>query len=64
VCLVLGLFGTLIDVPHAVRDVSPFEAVPMLPAEAMRWLPIVAIAVACIGLTVAGFEGLRRRDMA
>ena len=31
-----ALFGTLIDVPEAVRDLSPFEAVPALPAESMH----------------------------
>ena len=36
-CLVLGLFGTVIDVPEAVRDLSPFEAVPALPAESITW---------------------------
>ena len=36
-CLVLGLFGTLIEVPEAIRDLSPFEAVPALPAESMHW---------------------------
>jgi ABC-2 type transport system permease protein len=60
----LGLFGTLIDVPKAVRDLSPFEVVPTLPAESMRWLPVAAVALVAVVLAAAGFEGLRRRDMA
>jgi ABC-2 type transport system permease protein len=63
VCLVIGVFGTLIDVPQVVLDVSPFEALPSLPADPMRWLPVLAIVVVAVGLTFAGFEGLRRRDV-
>jgi ABC-2 type transport system permease protein len=64
VCVALGLFGTLIDVPEAVLDLSPFEVVPTLPAESMRWSPVVAVALVAVALAVAGFGGLHRRDVA
>ena len=62
-CLVLGLFGTLIDIPEAVRDISPFEAVPALPAESMRLVPVVLVAAVTVALVATGITTLRRRDL-
>ena len=62
-CLVLGLFGTLIEVPEAVRDLSPFEAVPSLPAESMHLVPVVLVAAVTVALVATGLTTLRRRDL-
>jgi ABC-2 type transport system permease protein len=64
VCLVLGMFGTLIDVPDAVRNLSPFEDVPSLPADSVRVLPVVIISAIAAALAAAGLTALRARDLA
>ena len=59
-CLVLGLFGTLIEVPEAIRDLSPFEAVPALPAESMHVVPVGVVAAVTVALVATGLATLRR----
>jgi ABC-2 type transport system permease protein len=62
-CLVLAFFGTLIDVPGAVRALSPFEHVPLVPASDATALPLVLMLVVAGACTIAGGIGLRRRDI-
>jgi ABC-2 type transport system permease protein len=45
-----------------VRDVSPFQHVPQMPADGFSLRPIVLLLVAAAALLAAGFAGLRRRD--
>ena len=60
-CLVLGLFGTLIEVPEAIRDLSPFEAVPALPAESMLVVPVGVVAAVTVALVATGLTTLSPR---
>ncbi len=62
--LLLGEFGPLFKLPQPVMDLSPFAHVPQLPGTAVRAMPIVALLAAALMLTIAGLDGLRRRDMA
>ena len=57
------MFGTLIDVPEAIRDVFPFEAVPALPAESMHLVPVGVVATVTVALVATGLTTLRRRDL-
>lgn len=60
---VTGWFGDLLELPGWAIDLSPFSWVPEAPAEPMGWAAwLVTLAVAAV-LTVAGVEGLRRRDL-
>lgn len=61
--LVFGLFGGLLDLPQAVRDLSPFSHVPALPAADVSWAPVVALTAAAVLLTAAGAVTFRRRDL-
>lgn len=57
-------FGELLRLPHWVRDLSPFTHVPAVPAEPMRWVPILALSAVACALVALGLWGLRRRDIA
>jgi ABC-2 type transport system permease protein len=63
VCFVIGMFGQLLELPQWVRDVSPFEHVPQLPAVDVTIAPLVVLTVVAAALTAAGLIGLRRRDI-
>ena len=61
--VVAGMFGGLLQFPDWVVDLSPFGHVPLVPAEAMQWGPVVVLAVLALVLIVIGIVGMRRRDL-
>jgi ABC-2 type transport system permease protein len=61
---VAAMFGTLLDLPRWVLNLSPFQHVPALPAASMSWLPIVVLTAVAAVLIAAGLAALDRRDMA
>ena len=60
---VIGMFGELLDLPGWVRDLSPFEHVPQVPADDWAVGPLVALVALAAGLTALGLAGFRRRDV-
>jgi ABC-2 type transport system permease protein len=65
VALVTGpLIGQLLDLPQWARNISPFTHSPNLPAADADVVPVVALLLIAVLLTVAGFLGFRRRDIA
>jgi ABC-2 type transport system permease protein len=63
VCFVFGFLGTILPIPNWLRDVSPFQHVPLLPAARLEMLPLVVLTAIAAGLTLTGLAGLRRRDI-
>jgi ABC-2 type transport system permease protein len=63
VCLVVGEFGKVMNLPSWVIAVSPFSHVPKLPGAAMAWTPLVVLALVAAALLWAGATGFRRRDV-
>ena len=63
VCSVFGMFGTLLDLPAAVLDISPFELTPRVPAASWDLVPIVVLLVVAAAITAAGTAAFRRRDL-
>jgi ABC-2 type transport system permease protein len=61
--LVIGLFGTLLEMPQWTLDVSPFEHVPAVPAAAFEVLPMVTLSATVACLAVIALLGLHRRDI-
>ncbi|MEE6310170.1 anibiotic ABC transporter [Plantactinospora veratri] len=64
VSLIAGQFGELLNLPQAVRDVSPFSHVPALPSAELSATPLVLLAVLAVALGAAGLALFRRRDLA
>ncbi|MFI8849571.1 ABC transporter permease [Streptomyces sp. NPDC053499] len=64
VCLVIGQFGTLLDLPDGLIDISPFSHLPNLPAESLTATPIVVMAALAAVLAAVGVAGFRRRSLA
>ena len=62
-CLIIGMLGQLLRLSHWVRDLSPFDHVPRLPAAAAHPLPILALLALSAVLCAAGLLGLRHRDI-
>jgi ABC-2 type transport system permease protein len=63
-CLVIAMFGPLLDLPGWVRDLSPFQHTPPAPAAAVTALPLAALSVVTAGLLAIGLAAFRRRDLA
>ncbi|MFC6023221.1 ABC transporter permease [Plantactinospora solaniradicis] len=64
VALIFGQLGELLNLPQAVRDISPFSHVPALPAAEASLLPLALLAVVAVALGAAGMALFRRRDLA
>ena len=60
---VVMLFGDLFRLPQWLQDVSPFEHVPMVPAETFSWGPVVVLFAVALVLSVAGQVAFARRDV-
>lgn len=61
-CVVV-FFGELLGLPMWVRDLSPFTHLPAVPAQPMRWGPVLALLATASALAGAGLWGLQRRDI-
>jgi len=60
---VVMLFGDLFGLPQWLQDLSPFEHLPMVPAEGFSWWPVLALSVVALVLSVAGQVAFARRDV-
>ena len=60
---VVMLFGAVFRLPQWLQALSPFEHLPLVPAEAFRWGPWVALLFVAVGLAAAGQVAFRRRDL-
>jgi ABC-2 type transport system permease protein len=63
VVVVVGLFGTVLRLPHWARQFSPLEHGAQLPAEAFQIVPVLALVASTVGLLALGVIGFRRRDL-
>lgn len=61
--VVVMLFGTLLQIPEWVQDVSPFRHLALAPAEDFRWQPLVALILVAGALSALGQALFRRRDV-
>jgi ABC-2 type transport system permease protein len=62
-CLVIGLFGQLLELPGWLRDASPFEHSPQIPVDRFDAVPLVAMTALAALLTVVGLAAFRHRDI-
>lgn len=59
----VGWLGVLLGFPQWAINLSPLGHTPLLPAEDMRWIPLVGALAGAIVLVALGLLGLRRRDL-
>jgi len=62
-CLIFGFLGSLLGLPQAVRDLSPFTHVPPVPAAEVTATPLVWLAVIAVVVGAVGVVLFRRRDL-
>lgn len=60
---VAGIFGDLLDLPGASRNVSPYEHTPQYPAQEMDWLPMIALLAVAAAITWIAYIGVNRRNL-
>ena len=60
---VVMLFGELLKLPQWLQDLSPFEHLPLVPAEPFEWQPFLLVAVVAAALSAAGQLAFARRDI-
>jgi ABC-2 type transport system permease protein len=61
--LLLTMFGSVLDLPRAVLNVSPFQHVPKVPSEAVTVPPLLWLTLVAAALTTAGIVRFRNRDL-
>lgn len=61
--IVVGFLGELLGLPTWIARVSPFEHVPLLPAESVTVLPLALLSVVAGVLTGGGAYAFGRRDI-
>ncbi|WP_121251346.1 ABC transporter permease [Nocardioides ferulae] len=62
-CLVVLMFGEVLQMPGWLRDLSPFQHQPLLPAEDVAWLPLGLLSLVAVALSAAGQLAFARRDL-
>lgn len=60
----VGWLGTLLQFPRWALNLSPLGHTPLLPAEEVRVVPLVVLAVLAVVFALAGLAAFRRRDLA
>jgi ABC-2 type transport system permease protein len=61
--LFVGIFGSLLQLPDWMFNLSPFAHVPSLPAEDLAWAPLLILTAIAAALVAIGITGFRRRDV-
>ena len=61
--VVVMFFGELLRFPSVVVDVSPFSHLALAPAEDVRWMPVVVMALVALVVSAVGQLAFRRRDV-
>jgi ABC-2 type transport system permease protein len=61
---VAAMFGSVLDLPQWLLNLSPFQHVPALPAAPMSWLPLVVLTALAVVSIVLGLRAFERRDVA
>lgn len=55
--------ASYLDAPGWVQALSPYSHVPLMPAESIRWTPLLGLTVVAAGLIAVAMAAFRRRDV-
>jgi len=61
--IVIAMFGSVLQLPGWAIDLSPFEHVPLSPAESATVTPLIVLFTASAALVAIGVQGVRHRDI-
>lgn len=60
---VVMLLGDVLQLPQWLQDVSPFEHLALVPADAFTWTPVLVIAAIAGAISLVGQAAFLRRDV-
>jgi ABC-2 type transport system permease protein len=63
VAAVVGLLAETLKLPQSLRDLSPFEHLPAVPAAPLELLPLLLLGLVAAALTAVGVLAIGRRDI-
>jgi ABC-2 type transport system permease protein len=63
-CVLVGWLGTVLDLPDLVVQASPYSHLPLVPAVAMDWTPLLWLSAISVALVTLGLAKLSKRDIA
>jgi ABC-2 type transport system permease protein len=61
--VVVMLFGAVLRLPQWVQDLSPFEHLPLVPAQEFEWRPFAVVLLVAAALVAAANVAFRHRDL-
>jgi ABC-2 type transport system permease protein len=63
IAFVVGWLGGVLEIPAALRTLSPYEHLPEVPVDDVTSTPLVVLTLLAAALTATGVAGFRRRDL-
>lgn len=63
ICILMGQFGAILDLPQWILNVSPFSHTPFVPATNVDALPLLILGGIAVALTCVGLTTFRKRDI-
>ena len=63
ICILMGQFGALLELPQWLLNISPFSHTPFVPATNVDVVPLLILGAIAITLSCAGLAAFRRRDI-
>ena len=63
ICMLMGQFGAILDLPRVLLNLSPFSHTPFVPATSVDWLPLIVLTGISALLVLLGLMCFRRRDI-
>jgi ABC-2 type transport system permease protein len=61
-CVVVMVFGELLQFPEWVVELSPFSHVPLAPAQPFAWEPVLWLLLVAVVAAATGLAAFRHRD--
>lgn len=62
-CMLMGQFGAVLDLPQWLLNISPFTHTPFVPATEVEFMPVIAMTAIALVLVYCGLISFRNRDI-